>query len=196
MTTALQELNSAIALVAQEASRTLVQVRSGRRGVGAGTIWHADGLILTNAHVVGSRRLEVELPDGRAFPARVYAYDEARDLAALVIQASGLPTIPLGDSRSLKAGQWVVAIGHPWGRRGAVSSGVVIGVGDHWPATPFHGRELIAAALPLRPGNSGGPLLDVEGRLVGINAMITGPEIAYAVPVHVAKAFLRETVRV
>ncbi len=193
MTTTLQEMNTDLAAMAHAAGRSLVQVRAGRHGAGAGTIWHADGLVLTNAHVVStSRHLVVELPDGTTLPARLLAYDQANDLAALSVAASGLPTIPLGDSRSLKAGQWVLAIGHPWGVRGAVTGGVVIGTGDYWPETPYSGRELIAAALPLRPGNSGGPLLDVEGRLVGINAMITGPHIAYAVPVHVAKAFLRQ----
>ncbi len=193
MTTTLQTLNDDMASVAHEAGRSLVQVRSGRHGAGAGTIWHSDGLILTNAHVVGSRNVEVELPGGASLPARLLAYDQANDLAALSVDASGLPAIALGDSRRLQAGQWVLAIGHPWGLRGAVTAGVVIGVSDYWPETPYSGRELIAAALPLRPGNSGGPLLDVQGRLVGINAMITGPQIAYAVPVHVAKAFLRQT---
>lgn len=194
MTTALQELNNDVASAAQEASRSLVQVRSGRRGSGAGTIWHADGLILTNAHVVGNRRIEVDLPGGVSLPAKVLAYDAGRDLAALSVDASGLPAIPLGDSRSLRPGAWVMAIGHPWGVRGAVMTGVVIGTGDYWPETPYSGQDLIAAALPLRPGNSGGPLLDAQGRLVGINAMITGPQVAFAVPVHVAKAFLRETI--
>ncbi|MBI2170950.1 MAG: trypsin-like peptidase domain-containing protein [Chloroflexi bacterium] len=193
MATALQELNGGIASVAQAASRSLVQVRSGRRGAGAGTIWHADGLILTNAHVVGRGDHEVELPDGTRLPARVLAYDAARDLAALLVAASGLPTIPLGDSRSLQPGQFVMALGHPWGRRGAATAGVVIGIGDGLVETPFRGRDLIAVALPLRPGNSGGPLLDVAGRLVGINAMVTGPQVAFAVPVHVAVAFLKES---
>ncbi|MBI4311868.1 MAG: trypsin-like peptidase domain-containing protein [Chloroflexi bacterium] len=193
MTTTLQQLNDDIAALAHEAGRSLVQVRSGRSGAGAGAIWHPDGLIVTNAHVVGGRSLEVDLPDGRALPARVLAYDAAQDLAALVVSAEGLPAIPLGDSRALQPGQWVMAIGHPWGRRGAVTAGVVIGMGGAWPGAPYAGRELIAAALPLRPGNSGGPLLDVRGRLVGINAMITGPQVAFAVPVHVAKAFLRAT---
>ncbi|MBI4340093.1 MAG: trypsin-like peptidase domain-containing protein [Chloroflexi bacterium] len=193
MTTTLQQLNRDLAQVAEAASRSLVQVRSGRRSAGAGTVWHSDGLIVTNAHVVNSRELSVEMPNGTRFPARVLAHDRDRDLAALSVAATGLSTIPLGDSLGLRPGQWVVAIGHPWGVRGAVSAGIVIGTGTQWAELPHSGRELIAAGLPLRPGNSGGPLLDVQGRLVGINALIAGPHVAFAVPVHVAKAFLRET---
>ena len=85
-------------------------------------------------------------------------------------------------------------MGHPWGVRSAATAGVVIGLGTQWPDTPHDGRELIAVNLPLRPGNSGGPLIDVHGRLVGINTMLTGPEVGLAVPVHVAKAFLKEAV--
>ena len=75
---------------------------------------------------------------------------------------------------------------------GAATAGVVIGMGSHWPDVPASRREWIVAALNLRPGNSGGPLVDVHGRLVGINTMITGPQVGMAVPVHVVKAFLRD----
>jgi len=108
-------LNSELAGVVERVHRSLVQVRNGKRGAGAGTIWHAQGLIVTNAHVAGRGTVKVELPDGRTLPARILASDPDRDLAALRVEAEGLPTIKLADSRAVRAGQWVTALGHPWG---------------------------------------------------------------------------------
>ena len=193
--TALQQLSTEMADVVAEVRRSLVHVRNGGRGAGAGSIWHADGLILTNAHVVRSRALRVTLPDGRDLPASVVAHDSGLDLAALAVKADGLPTISLGDSMRLQPGQLVLAMGHPWGVSGAVSAGVVIGMGPHLPEMRSPGRDWLVANLRLRPGHSGGPMMDAQGRLVGINTMITGPEVAMAVPVHVAKAFLQEALR-
>ena len=110
------------------------------------------------------------------------------------MEASDLPTIDLGESSRVKPGQLVLAMGHPWGVVGAVAAGVVIGVGAHWPEMPSSQRDFVVVSLKLRPGNSGGPLVDVHGRLVGINSMITGPEVGMAVPVHVAKVFLRDAI--
>ena len=194
MVTTLQRLNGEMASAVEVVRRGLVEVRSARGGAGAGTIWHPQGLILTNAHVVGHGPLTVTLPDGGSLPARLLAHDSDRDLAALVVEASGLPSVELADSRSLLPGQWVLALGHPWGVRNAATAGVVIGLGSEWPDAPGYGREWIAVNLPLRLGNSGGPLADVRGRLLGINTMVTGPDIGFAVPVHVAKAFLRDWV--
>jgi S1-C subfamily serine protease len=190
MSTTLEQLNNRLADVLASAGRSLVQIHNGH-GHGAGTVWHAGGLILTNAHVVGRHALRVTLPDGRVFQARLLAADQAYDLAALSVPAHDLPAIELGDSRELQPGQWVMAVGHPWGVAGAVTGGVVIGQGVHLPQMPFPGREWVAVSAPLRPGHSGGPLLDVGGRLVGINTMMAGPEVGLAVPVHVIKAFLR-----
>ena len=97
----------------------------------------------------------------------------------------------LGGSRRLRVGQWVVAMGHPFGVRGSATAGTVVGVGSDHPEMPARDREWIAVSLRLRPGNSGGPLLDAEGRLVGINTIMSGPETGMAVPVQVAKTFLR-----
>jgi serine protease Do len=195
MSTLLQQLNSEMAAVVVGAGRSLVQIRNGGRGAGAGTIWHPDGLIITNAHVASRSPLRVTLPDGRNLPARLLAQDPSHDLAALAVDATCLPTIDLGQSRSLQPGQWVMAMGHPWGVAGAVTSGVVIGVGSDHPEMLRSGREWIIVSLQLRPGYSGGPLLDVKGRLVGINTMMTGPEVGMAVPVHLVKAFLRQSLR-
>ncbi len=188
-----QQLNAEMASVAESAGRGLVQVHNGGRGAGTGTIWHPDGLVVTNAHVVSGGPLRVTLPDGRKLKARLLARDREQDLAALVVEASGLPTIEIGGSRDLQPGQWVLAMGNPWGVRGAVTAGIVIGMGSEWPEMPRSRREWIVVGLHLRPGYSGGPLVDVQGRLVGINTMMTGPDVGMAVPVHVVKAFLRES---
>ena len=196
MPSTIQQLNTELASVVETAERSLVQVHNDGRGAGAGTVWHPEGLIVTNAHVVSARTgsLRVTLPDGNTLPARLLARDEGRDVAALVIEAAGLPTIEVGKSRDLSPGQWVMALGHPWGVRGAVTAGVVIGVGSAWPEMPQPSREWITVALHLRPGHSGGPLVDVDGRLVGINTMMTGPDVGMAVPVHEVKTFLRDAV--
>lgn len=190
----LQQLNDTLADTVERVQSSLVQIVNGR-GAGAGTIWHPDGLIVTNAHVVRGRHgLHVVLPDGQRLPAAVIAYDEPLDLAALSVEAAGLPTITLGDSRQVRPGQWVMAVGHPWGVIGAVTSGVVIGVGAQLPEVGQMqpGREWIALDLHMRPGHSGGPVVDSAGRLIGINTMITGPDVGFAIPVHVVKAFLKE----
>ena len=193
MSDLLQQLNAEMASVSDDVKRSLVQITNGRGGAGAGTIWHADGLIVTNAHVISGRHgLNVTLPDGRTLPAKILAQDTDRDLAALAIDANGLPTIEPGDSRQLKPGHWVFAVGHPWGVLGAVTAGIVIGMGSEWPEMPTNGQDWVVVSLKVRPGNSGGPLVDVRGRLVGINTMMTGPNVGVAVPSHVIKAFLRE----
>jgi len=193
MSDLLQALNDSLADIIDRVHHSLVQISNGR-GAGAGTIWHSDGLIITNAHVVrGHNHLNVSLPDGRTLLAEVIAYDEGRDLAALSVKAEDLPIIEIGDSRKLKAGQWVMAVGHPWGVQGAVTSGVVIGAGADLPEMQT-GREWIALSLHMRPGHSGGPLVDSAGRLVGINTMITGPDVGFAIPVQTVKTFLKETI--
>jgi len=116
------------------------------------------------------------------------------DLAALAVDANGLPTIELGNSRELRPGQWVLAIGHPWGITGAVTAGVIISTGIP-PELKASGRALLQVDLPLRPGYSGGPLVDARGRMVGINTMMAGPEVGLAVPVQEIKAFLRDALR-
>jgi serine protease Do len=187
----LQHLNEDLSAVAEEARRSLVSISNGRRGAGAGTIWHPDGLILTNAHVVQLRSPKVTLPGGRIAPARLLAHDRELDLAALRVDAADLPTIELGESKQLQPGEWVLALGHPWGVAGAATAGVVIGMGPP-PEMATPGRELLHVGLHLRPGHSGGPLVDTGGRLVGINTMMAGPDVGLAVPVHVVKAFLRQ----
>lgn len=192
MASLLHALNDDLASVVEDAQHSLVVVRSAATGAGAGTIWHPDGLIVTSGHVIQRTPISVMLPDGLELLARLLAHDPGRDLAALSIEARDLPAIPLGESRTLRPGQWVLALGHPWGVRGSVTAGTVIGSGSEWPEPPMDGRDWIVVGLHYRPGYSGGPLLDVQGRLVGINTMMMGPGVGAAVPVHVAKEFLKQ----
>ncbi len=188
-----QQLNEDMASMVAKVRRSLVQITNGRGGVGAGTIWHADGLIITNHHVIAGRSsLKVTLSQGRDLPARLLASDPEHDLAALSVQVNNLPTITLGDSRRLQPGQWVLAVGHPWGVPGAVTAGIVIDTGTP-PEMAANRGEFIQVGLHLRPGHSGGPLVDEQGRLVGVNTMITGPSVGLAVPIHIVKQFLQET---
>jgi serine protease Do len=191
MSNLLQQLNAEMSDVLKNVRASLVEIHNGHRGIGAGIVWSADGVIVTNAHVVGRSHLQVTLPDGRTLPARVLAHDADHDLAALAVDATGLPAIQVGPSQHLQPGQWVMALGHPWGVTGAVTSGVVIGAGSEWPEMPHSGREWVVVSLHLRPGYSGGPLVDAQGRLVGVNTMMTGPDVGVAVPMHVVEDFLQ-----
>ncbi|MGQ9889908.1 MAG: S1C family serine protease [Aggregatilineales bacterium] len=195
-TSLLRQLYDDLASVTAAAQRSLVQIANGRGGAGAGTIWHSDGLIITNYHVIAGRGgLRVTLRSGETLPARVLAASPQRDLAALVVKANGLPTIELGDSRALRPGQWVLALGHPWGVPDAVTSGVVIALGPQiGDIRSPNGQDWLAVSVHVRPGHSGGPLIDARGRMVGVNTIMNGPDVGVAVPVHVVKAFLKENV--
>ncbi len=189
----IHHLNNDLEWLVSRARNGVVCINAGNHGVGAGTIWHPEGLIISNAHVTGGRHksLQVTLPDERILPARTIARDKSRDLAALVVEASDLPAMELGNSKALNPGDLVIAVGHPWGVLGAATMGVVIDVGIP-PEMAGLGRDLIQVSLHLRPGHSGGPLVDVHGRLVGVNTMMAGPDVGMAVPVNEVKAFLRE----
>lgn len=205
----LAQVNRELADLSQLVHRSLVRVESDRWGAGAGTIWHPDGLVLTNAHVARHERHQVALADGRRFEARLLASDPDLDLAALSVEAAELPTIEIGDSRALRPGNWVMAFGHPWGVEGAATAGVVIGQGnpmrdplDIGPGRRRFDRQLASKPFPLdhqwlavglhyRPGHSGGPLVDHAGRLVGINTVMAGPNVGLAIPVQAVKDFLK-----
>ncbi len=171
--------------------RSVVLISSGR-GQGSGVIWESDGLIITNYHVAHRERAEVELADGRRLTARVIAHDPQNDLAALRVVAEDLPAVPIGDSTRLRVGELVFAVGHPLGVRGAVALGVVSAIGNRtWMGQAQ--REILQADLALAPGNSGGPLADTTGRVVGIASMVLSPGIAVAVPSHVVRRFVGMT---
>ncbi len=185
----LAQLSQDMADVVRAVGHGLVRVENGRLGYGAGVIWEAEGLILTNAHVIRREDPMVELPGGDQVRARVAALDRGLDLALLRVEKKGLQPLPRGDSRALRTGDWVAAAGHPWGVQGGVTCGTVIGIGRGWEEMPRDRRELILVSLHLRPGHSGGPLMDAGGNLVGINTLAAGPDVGVAVPVHVAEAF-------
>ncbi|MEM7033642.1 MAG: trypsin-like peptidase domain-containing protein [Chloroflexota bacterium] len=193
MAETLQRLNSEMHDVVEQTQQALVQVSSGRSGVGSGVIWQSNGLIITNAHVVHRREnhLKVTLVNGDSYPAKVLARDDKHDLAAISIDATDLPAIQLGDSRALQPGAWVMGVGHPWGIKGAVTAGSVIDVGQSLELALPHG-DLIQVGLHLRPGHSGGPLVDAQGQLVGISAMINGPDVGLAIPLHVVQEFIAQ----
>lgn len=160
-----------------------------RTGGGSGTTWSADGLIVTNYHVAPGESAEVLLPDGRVFAGRVVSRDPGRDLAAIRINASGLVAAKPADSDAVRPGQLLFAAGNPWGERGVVTAGIALAKG---PATVENNTpldEAIQADVRLAPGNSGGPLADASGRVVGINSMIAGG-IAVAVPSNTVERFL------
>ncbi|MDX2138969.1 MAG: trypsin-like peptidase domain-containing protein [Chloroflexota bacterium] len=191
----LQRLNDEMANVATVVQPGIVRVLTGQNGAGAGTVWHSDGLIITNAHVVGhGGALRVALPGGRVLPAQVIAHSRERDLAALAIEANGLPTIQPGNSSALQPGDWVMALGHPWGVMNAATSGIVINVGRDLPDMGSTAHNWVIASLHMRPGHSGGPLVNVNGQLVGVNTMITGPDVGIAVAVDEVKDFLKRTI--
>jgi serine protease Do len=192
MSELIKQLNDEMADVVEQTKSTLVHVSNGGQSHGAGIILSSDGVILTNAHVVRQHSLEVTLPDGRTVPAHVKAHDTDRDLALLKVEASDLPAMTLSDARDPQPGQWVTAVGHPWGVAGAVTSGILIDNGDRMPARGEVRRGWLAASLHLRPGNSGGPLVDVQGRLLGVNTVMAGPEVGLAIPAEVIQSFLDE----
>ena len=170
----------------------VVQVHSGKRGIGAGVIWHANGTIITNNHVVanGGDSFMVTLPDGRDFKARVTSRNPILDLAALKIEAQDLPVVPVGDSSRLRVGELVFAVGHPLGERDVVTVGIVSGLGTVKVSRDGQTSQYIRSDVRLAPGNSGGPLLNAQGEVIGINAMIFGGDLSVAIPSHVASNWL------
>jgi S1-C subfamily serine protease len=186
----LQALNAELADLVATARRSVVQLHNGH-GAGAGTILHAGGLVVTNAHVVRRQAPQVTLWDGRILPAQLLAFDEGVDLAALAVNASHLAVLPMADGRGIRPGEWVIALGHPWGVVGASSGGMVIDIGHPLEGLSYRGA-LLQVGMQLRPGHSGGPMLNSRGELVGINTMIAGPQVGLAIPVQTVKRFLKQ----
>ncbi len=194
-------LADATSEVVRRVQRSLVVLHNGHIGVGAGIIWgdhnnHSRGertLILTNQHVIAhGRQFRVELEDGSVYPARLLAQAPEIDLALLEIEKGGLPAALVADSHVLRVGELVLAIGHPWGQRSAVTAGLVSGLSTAQSRDPRQSIEIIRSDVSLAPGNSGGPLVNAQGAVVGINTMILGGDQGIAIPSHVAAAFVKK----
>jgi serine protease Do len=193
------QIRDALATAAERLAGSTVQVRGeagrGRDGAGSGVIWRADGLVVTNAHVVGdARHLTVELTDGRRFRGEVIRLDPRRDLAAIRLAgaAGGAPLVAAesASSQTLRVGQLVFALGHPWGVRNTMTTGIVHALpGATTGGTGRAARRWLQADVRLAPGNSGGPLADAWGRVVGVNSMIVRG-LAFAVPSDAVERFL------
>jgi serine protease Do len=158
------------------------------RGVGSGFILSADGFVMTNAHVVeGADEVLVTLPDKREFKARIIGSDKRTDVAVVKIEATGLPAVRVGDVSRLKVGEWVMAIGSPFGLENTVTAGIVSAKGrDTGDYLPF-----IQTDVAINPGNSGGPLINMRGEVIGINSQIYSRSggfmgISFAIPMDEA----------
>ena len=169
---------------------SLVIVRGHRYGAGAGIVWDANGLNLTNSHVVGRHTPIVVLQDDKEYESRLVVRDPDVDLALLSIDATGLT--PLKPAAVLpRVGEMVFAFGHPWGQRNTVTRGIVSALvsaqnrrGDKLP--------VVRSDAPLAPGNSGGPLVNAKGEVVGINAMIIGGDQSVSIAASVASDFVQK----
>ena len=172
--------------IAEQLRRSTVLIHAGGRGSGSGVIWSSDGLIVTNAHVVQGSNTRVQLWDGRELDATVAARDPRHDLATLRINANALPAASPADSSQLRPGELAIAIGNPMGFVGALTTGVIHAIG---PLRGLGSQTWVQASVRLAPGNSGGPLADAGGRVIGINTMVAG-RLALAIPSNAVLDFL------
>jgi len=177
------ELDAAIGAVVNGLRASTVRVHdAGGRGSGSGIVWNDGGLVVTNAHVVRGASATIETADGTTRRARVIRRDDRCDLAALYVEhAAGFVAAPKRDSQTLVPGELVVAVGNPHGLVGAATAGLVHRCNARW----------VIADVRLAPGNSGGPLADAQGRVVGVNSMIANG-LALAIPSALVATFLAE----
>ncbi len=171
-----------------------------QRGAGSGFIITSDGYIMTNNHVVGEAdEIDVKLSDGRKFKAKVIGTDPKSDVAVIKIDAKQLPTIPLGDSEKLEVGEWVLAIGNPFGLAHTVTVGVVSAKGrSHLGINDY--EDFIQTDAAINPGNSGGPLINIHGEVIGMNTAIFSRSggsmgIGFAIPINMAKAVKNQLIK-
>ncbi len=175
-------MSGAFGEIAEQLRRVTVQVLAGKSGRGSGVVWSQDGQVVTNAHVLAGNGVEVELWSGQRFPASIRSIDRQRDLAVLQVNAGGLSSAVQGDSDALRPGELAVAVGSPYGFIGAVSTGIIHSVARRW----------VASDVRLAPGNSGGPLANAKGEVIGVNTMIAGG-LSLAIPSKSVGRFLMGT---
>ncbi|HPQ67707.1 MAG TPA: trypsin-like peptidase domain-containing protein [bacterium] len=165
----------------------------GMEGQGSGFLIDPAGYIVTNNHVIrGMKKIRVRLLDRREFDARVIGFDKKVDLALIKIEANDLPYLDFGDSDHLEVGEWVIAIGNPFGLSHTVTAGIVSAKGRVLGAGPYD--DFIQTDTSINPGNSGGPLINVRGQVVGINTMISasGQGIGFAIPSNLARNIIEQ----
>jgi serine protease Do len=172
--------------IAEKLRRSTVVIHSGGHGSGSGVIWSSDGSIITNDHVARGKQVKVQLWDGREFDAMIASRDTRRDLVLLRVGATNLPSVFVADSSQVRPGELAIAIGNPLGFVGALTTGVIHTVG---PLRGLGSQSWVQADVRLAPGNSGGPLADARGCLIGINTMVAG-RLALAIPSNVVRDFL------
>jgi serine protease Do len=188
-------MSGAFGEIAEQLRRVTVQVLAGRTGRGSGVVWSQAGQIITNAHVLSGSHVEVELWSGQRFPASIRNIDRQRDLAALHVIGGGqvnsdaMYSAVQGDSDALRPGELVIAVGSPYGFIGAVSTGVIHSVGAQ---LGLPARRWVASDVRLAPGNSGGPLANAKGEVIGLNTMIAGG-LSLAIPSNSIGRFLTKS---
>jgi serine protease Do len=181
-------LAEGIAAIAAEVKPSVVLI--GQPGShGAGVIWRSDGVVVTNRHVLREDRVDVYLDDGRRLTGIVAARHPERDLAVVKVAASDLPAVRLGDSSTARPGEIVLAMGHPQGLRSAVTAGIIVAAGQAATMEGPRTGDWIQTDVTLRPGNSGGPLINARGGVIGINTMVSG-QLSLSIPSSAVEHFV------
>jgi serine protease Do len=188
-------LADALSDIVNRIQRSLAVLHNGKHGIGAGLIWRQDGLVLTNYHVIAHGHNRVALANGEEYATRLVAQDPEIDLALLEIDAKDLDPVSVADSRRLRVGQLVLAIGHPWGEQGVVTVGMISSLSKAQTRGPRGRVDVIRSDARLAPGNSGGPLVDASGAVVGVNTMVVGGDQGIAISSHVASDFFNRAIQ-
>jgi serine protease Do len=189
-----QLLADALDALVRRVSPSLVVVRN-HHGAGAGIVVGSDGLILTNNHVVGRHTPAVLLADDGEYEGQLVAREPEIDLALLKIAASGLEAMPFVIAKDVRIGELAFALGHPWGQRGFLTSGILSALGTAQTRGRRGSIPILRTDVPLAPGNSGGPLVNAAGELLGVNTMIVGGDQSVAVPAWIAREFIGQSAR-